>query len=79
MNNLTSEQIQAILDGAPIGATHVGCDGDLWKIRKGKAEVLINEDWYRSKPCEPLNSLSDLREILSLRQEVERYSLKLKK
>lgn len=75
---LTNEQIQEILDGTPEGATHVNCyEGDcvylcmngwMWLQYTGKDWFDVNE--------EPLmhyigfNNLSDLREILELRQEV---------
>lgn len=69
---LTSKQIQAILDGAPEGATHIDIEGDYWVMQETQAQFWCDKfDWSYAEPQEPLHSLSDLREILTLRQEVE--------
>ena len=81
MNNLTNEQIRAILDGAPDGATHF--DGDYLKLE----DILWfnycqRTGWYKVEDddfglIEPAHKLSDLAELLALRERVERLEQEL--
>lgn len=71
---LTNEQIEQILDGAPDGATHCFDYGDYFK--HGDPFALVWDEkgaWFASAMCKKdvTHNLSDLREILELRQEVE--------
>lgn len=82
---LTTEQIKQILDGAPEGATHVEIledepseywllDSDelLWHWHKNPKDP--NRTWRIGIPellVENIHDLSDLREILTLRQRVK--------
>lgn len=74
---LTNERIQAILDGAPEGATHVDPDGDYWAFYEGNKYLWTNT-WDFCCADYPLRDLDDLREILQLRQEVEKLRELLK-
>lgn len=83
---LTNEQIQVILDGAPEGATHVeviedepneywmlDSDECLWHWHKNPKDP--NRTWRIGIPeltVENIHELSDLREIITLRHDVER-------
>lgn len=82
MSNLTSEQIQAILDGAPEGAIehclydygdstcpiYLNCENQFYDDdEKEWVDILLIDNYFHSR-----RRLSDLREILTLRQEVER-------
>ena len=74
---LTTEQIQAILDGAPDGATHWDSNSEYWQLTY--SDCLVYKPirgiltWVYSSPVglKWFSRLSDLREILKLRQEVE--------
>lgn len=82
---MTNEQIQTILDGAPDGATHIeviedepneywmlNSDECLWHWHKNPKDP--NRTWRIGIPeltVENIHDLSDLREILELRREVE--------
>lgn len=74
---LTNEQIQAILDGAPDGATH--CTDTVPSMNLyakvehlGGFYVSLSNRWESYPIYAGIHLLSDLREILTLRQEVER-------
>jgi hypothetical protein len=73
MNNLTTEQIKQIIDGAPDGATHAQeCDGVYFYFR---SDGFLFFDFYRGLVANiddilHIKSLSDLREILALRERV---------
>lgn len=80
MNKLTNEQIQEILDGAPEGATHVDyfeADPMYLKMDGCKWNQYDGEEWFYAEEEElrlyfDFHNLDDLREMLELRQEVER-------
>lgn len=86
---LTTEQIQAIVDGAPDGATRVSMS--IWTQNVYFKEVVpqgvkmfspvFNQwEWVRDIAwLRNLKSLSDLREILELRQEVVELEKRLQK
>ena len=85
--NLTTEQIEQILDGAPEGATHVehtGLNSTAYLFMPrgdGSHKIWVNERWFSSdsrriEQCWPIHALSDLREILTLRQRVEELEFK---
>lgn len=91
MTKLTNEQIRSILDGAPEGATHYqsttwlrynGSNWLWWSIAEsGWRHVNADSLGWAENLNGPHGNLDDLREILSLRQEVERlgdenYNLK---
>lgn len=71
---LTNEQIEAILDGAPEGATHyTGYPKPSYQKADGnRAMQWVDGEWYKMSSDTQLHSLDDLREILELRQGVER-------
>lgn len=89
--SLSTEEIQTILDGAPDGATHVeiveddlneywmlDSDECLWHWHKNPKDP--NRTWrigIPELPVENIQSLENLREILTLRQEVERLKAEL--
>lgn len=65
--NLTTEQMQAILDGAPIGETHY------------ESELFQYESDIEGYTLRGVHALSDLREILTLRQRVQELEKRLQK
>lgn len=80
--NLTNEQIQAILDGAPEGAIehclydygdstyplYLNCENQFYEDGKKEwVDMRLVDNYFHSR-----RRLSDLNEILTLRQEVER-------
>ena len=79
MNSLTNEEMKKILDGAPDGATHwCANDGDNGEyVKQNAAGAFFNfyaDGWdreYHDERFTPTNSLSDLAEILALRERVE--------
>lgn len=75
MTNLTTEEMQRIVDGAPEGATHVDCDVDYYKINKEVTEISTPAgNWLESdclQFCSDIIRLSDLRTILAQQQEIE--------
>lgn len=78
--NLTNEKIQAILDGAPDGATHYEITYGYLKTAKSGYMAFDDEggDWdYEYAVICDTKSLNNLREILALRQEVERLKSEL--
>lgn len=83
MTNLTTEEMQRIVDGAPEGATHVEHTGlhltaYLFMSRgNGSHKIWANEKWVlsdsrRMEQCWPIHALDDLRTILAQQQEIER-------
>lgn len=70
--NLTIEQIKEILGNAPDGATHFDVDGEGY-IERNETSHFDHIKGKRQKAgyLEPHHNLSDLREILSLRQRVK--------
>ena len=74
MSELTNKQIQQILDGAPEFATHY-IDSSYWCIDEVQTVHWNGKNWdERLMWSYKINSLTDLREILTLRQAVERLS-----
>lgn len=75
--NLTTEQIKAILGGAPDGAIAITIRGhgdDKYNEHvyiDEKRHVFEGDKITYTRSCSPTHMLSDLREILELRQEVE--------
>jgi hypothetical protein len=76
MNNLTNEEIKQIIDGAPDGATHWdGCylkvDGINWFVSYASDNEWesVSEDEFGV--INSVHSLSDLAEILALRERVK--------
>lgn len=71
-------QMKKIVEGAPDGATHCFDYGDYFK--HGDPFALVwdeNGSWFASAMCKKdvTHNLTDLREILELRQEVERLKV----
>lgn len=72
---MTNEEIKKILDEAPDGATHVAWNGDYWYLNEGynpKVYLPNRDEWFLVVLTHPVQELTDLKEILELRQEVER-------
>jgi hypothetical protein len=74
MNNLTSEQIKQILDGAPDGATHYATYVNEYIMQTDKGVMVYeNGEWdYEIVSYLGVRCLSDLAEMLALRERVER-------
>ena len=71
----TNEQIQAILDGAPEGAVYF--DGDDYSDMNGLVWCGKSLEWYECGHFLCGTPLETYREILTLRQEVERLKSEL--
>lgn len=68
---MKTEQIKQILADAPEGATHYHENFKKYfkfKECEWKAKIFINKKWERYPLYPSLRSLSDLREILTLRE-----------
>ena len=72
MNNLTSEKIKQILDGAPDGATHYATCVNEYIMQTDKGVMVYeNGEWdYEIVSYLGVRCLSDLAEILALRERV---------
>jgi hypothetical protein len=76
MSNLTNKQIRQIINDAPDGATHwCANDGDNGEyVKQNAAGAFFNfyaEGWereYHDERFTPTNSLSDLAQIIALRE-----------
>lgn len=78
MTNLTTEEMQRIVDGAPDGATHYDIDGEGY-IQVTKLSNFNYIKGQRVDGCylEVDRNLNDLRTILAKQQEIERLKEEL--
>jgi hypothetical protein len=69
MNKQTTEELKAIVSGAPEGATHVDFEGDYFYLNPDDSSMcLLDGAWEYCPVQEPLQSLSDISEIIALRE-----------
>ena len=69
--NLTNEQIEQILEGAPDGATHYGYYSEQYRYLK-EVSAYIRGEWHSDYDLfvDDTHDLNALREVLTLRKRV---------